>query len=114
MKDIPTQRFTGFRCIVGFNLVLIALSWSAWFEGTATRVGAVDHLLGSFRLGGFRADVVWLVLSTAAIALAGLIFLLKVKDSQAARINALLCAVGVLAFCSFVYRILTTGVLDFG
>ena len=70
MEDTPTQKFTGFRCIIGFNLVLIALSWSAWFEGTATRVGAVDHLFGSFRLGGFRADVVWLVLSTLAIALA--------------------------------------------
>jgi hypothetical protein len=114
MGDMPTRRFTGFRCIVGFNLVLIALSWSAWFEGTATRVGVVDHLFGSFRLGGFRADVVWLVLSTVAIAVAGLLSLLKVRNSQTAQINALLCAVEVLAFCSFVYRILTTGVLDFG
>jgi hypothetical protein len=114
MEDIQRKRFTGFRCIVGFNLVLIALSWSAWFEGSATRVGAVDHLFGSFRLGGFRADVVWLVLSTAAIGLAGLISLLKVRNSYAARIDALLCAVEAVAFCSFVYRILTTGVLDFG
>ncbi|MBB5061428.1 phosphoglycerol transferase MdoB-like AlkP superfamily enzyme [Granulicella aggregans] len=114
LQDTPTQKFTGFRCIIGFNLVRIALSWSAWFEGNATRVGAVDHLFGSFRLGGFRADVVWLVLSTLAIALAGLLSLLKVRNSQKARIDALLCAVEVLAFCSFVYRILTTGVLDFG
>ena len=48
-------------------------------EGTATRVGAVDHLLGAFRLGGFRVDVVWLVFSTVATALAGLIFLLNAK-----------------------------------
>ena len=102
------------RSIIGFNFILIALSWSPWFEGNDTRVGAVDHLLGAFRLGGFRADFIWLVLSTGIIALAGLSFLLKVRSSRAARINALLCAAEILAFGSFVYRILTTGILDFG
>ncbi len=102
------------RAVIGFNLVLIALSWFPWFEGTETRVGAVDHLLGAFRLGGFRADVVWLVLSTGVIALAGFLSLLQARGSRTARINALLCAVEVLAFCSFVYRIVTSGLLDFG
>ena len=114
MEDASTRRHTAFRCLVGFNLVLIAMSWSTWFEGTATRVGEVDHLLGALRLGGFRVYCVWLVLSTAGIALSGLIFLPKARSSHAARLNALLSAVEVLAFCSFVYRILTTGVLDFG
>jgi hypothetical protein len=103
-----------FRSIVGFNLVLIALSWVPWFEGTATNAGAVDHLLGAFRFGGFRVDFVWLVLSTGVIALAGLSFLIEAKSSRTARVNALLCAVEVLAFCAFVYRILFTGALDFG
>ena len=45
-----------FRSIIAFNLILIALSWSPWFEGTGAKIGAVDRLIGSFRLGGFRAD----------------------------------------------------------
>jgi len=114
MGDMTGQKLIVFRCIVGFNLVLIGLSWSPWFEGTATTVGAVDHLFGAFRLGGWRADVVWLVLSTVMIALAGLLFIFKTKSSRTARIDVLLCAAEVLAFCSFVYRILTAGVLDFG
>jgi phosphoglycerol transferase MdoB-like AlkP superfamily enzyme len=112
--DMTGQKLIVFRCIVGFNLVLIGLSWSPWFEGTATTVGAADHLFRAFRLGGWRADVVWLVLSTVVIALAGLLFVFKAKSSRAVRIDVLLCAAEVLAFCSFVYRILTAGVLDFG
>jgi hypothetical protein len=52
MGDMTGQKLIVFRCIVGFNLVLIGQSWSPWFEGTATTVGAVDHLFGAFRLGG--------------------------------------------------------------
>jgi phosphoglycerol transferase MdoB-like AlkP superfamily enzyme len=114
MGDMAGQKLIVFRCIVAFNLVLIGLSWSRWFEGTPTTVGVVDHLFGAFRLGGWRADVVWLVLSTAMIALAGLMFMFKTKSSRTARIDVLLCAAEVLAFCSFVYRVLTAGVLDFG
>jgi hypothetical protein len=107
-------RLVSFRLIIAFNLILIALSWSPLFEGTETKVGAVDHLLGAFRLGGFRADVIWLVVSTAGVFLALIVFLIEARRSRTARINALLCVTEILAFCSFIYRILTTGVLDFG
>jgi hypothetical protein len=103
-----------FRSIIAFNLILIALSWSPWFEGTEAKIGAVDRLIGSFRLGGFRADLIWLVVSTAGILLALIPFLMEARRNRTARLNALLCVVEILAFCSFVYRILTTGVLDFG
>ena len=102
------------RFVVGFNLVLIALSWWPWFEGTPTRVGAVDLLLGSFRLGGFRADVVWLFLSTAFIAVSGIGCIRRAGSDPLSRINVLLCLIEVVAFCSLVYRVVTTGVLDFG
>jgi hypothetical protein len=54
------------------------------------------------------------VLSTVVIALAGLLFIFKTKSSRTARVDVLLCAAEALAFCSFVYRILTAGVLDLG
>jgi hypothetical protein len=75
---------------------------------------AVDHLLGALRLGGFRADVVWLVITTLFIFFALCLFLAEARTSRSARVNVLLCIAEMLAFCSFVYRILTTGVVDFG
>jgi hypothetical protein len=103
-----------FRVIVAGNLVLIAFSWFPWFEGTAYRPGVVDHLLGGLRLGGFRADAIWLFVSTLFIFVALFPFLIKAKKDRSARINALLCIIEILAFCSFVYRVLTSGVFDFG
>ena len=102
------------RGTIVFNLALVALSWWPWFEGTAVRPGAVDHLLGAFRLGGFRADLVWLVVSTLFIFFALFPFLFKARTSRFARTNALLCFAEIIAFCLFVYRILSSGVLDFG
>jgi hypothetical protein len=103
-----------FRVIVAANLVLVALSWWPWFEGTAAKPGVVDHLLGALRLGGFRADFVWLVASTLLIFFALFPFAFEARRSRSARVNALLCVAEILAFCSFVYRVLLSGVLDFG
>jgi hypothetical protein len=74
----------------------------------------VDRVLGNLRLGGFRVDVVWLLLSTAMLGLAFLYFVPQSIRNREARINAAFCLCGVIAFCLFVYRALTTGVLDFG
>jgi hypothetical protein len=52
-----------FRGVIVANLILVAFSWWPWFEGTAEHVGEVDRLFGAFRLGGFRADLVWLIIS---------------------------------------------------
>ena len=89
--------------MVGINLLLVAFSWWPWFEGTATKVGAVDHLLGGLRLGGFRADVVWLVISTLLIFAAFFPFLIAARKSRSARINALLCVVEILARFSIAF-----------
>jgi hypothetical protein len=43
----------------------VRFGWSFWprFEGTASRVGLVDEVF-RWRLGGFRCDFVWVVVST--------------------------------------------------
>lgn len=102
------------RGIVLFNLAIVATSWSRWFSGDASHVGVVDRVLGNLRLGGFRVDVVWLVLSTGLLAVAFLYFVSQGIRSREARMNAAFCLCGVVAFCLFIYRALTTGVLDFG
>ena len=102
------------RAVIFGNLLLIALSWWPWFEGTAVKPGEIDRLLGSFRLGGFRVDCIWLVLSTFVIFLAVFPLLVKARGDLSAKINVALCVIEILGFCSFIYRILTAGLLDFG
>jgi hypothetical protein len=109
-----SRRSTVLRGLVVFNVALVATSWSRWFSGDADHVGMVDRVLGHLRLGGFRVDVVWLVLSTAMLGLASLYFLSQSIRDREARINVAFCFCGVIGFCLFVYRALTTGVLDFG
>ena len=102
------------RGVIALNLALLALSWWPWFEGTAEKPGEVDQLLGAFRVGGFRLDCVWLVVSTLFIVFALFPMLFAATKSRSARINAALCAIEILAFCSFVYRLMTSGLIDFG
>ena len=96
------------------NILLVAVSWSRWFSGDAEHVGMVDRVLGQLRLGGFRVDVLWLGLTTVVLGLAFLNFVPLALCNREARINAIFCLGGVVAFCLFVYRALTTGVLDLG
>jgi hypothetical protein len=102
------------RGITVLNVILVALLWWPWFGGTAEKVGEVDRLLNPFRLGGFRPDCVWLVFSTFFIAISLFSFLFKARADGTARVNVCLCLIEVLAFCSFVYRIVSSGLLDFG
>src|SRR5271170_5742002 len=88
---------TVFRGVVIGNVLLVALSWWPWFEGTVATVGEVDRLLGPFRLGGFRPDVLWLTLSTFLIGLLFFAFLFNVRTSRSARINMCLCVVELFA-----------------
>jgi len=57
---------------------------------------------------------VWLLLSTIGVFVAFWVFLLDAKNSRSARINVVLCLVEVVAFFFYCYRILTSGLLDFG
>lgn len=102
------------RGVVLLNLTIVAISWSSWFSGDAVHVGMVDRVLGHLRLGGCRVDVVWLLLSTAILGLAFLYFVSQSIRDREARINAAFCLCAVIGLCLFVYRALTTGVLDFG
>jgi len=110
-ENLPEMLLRG---VIVLNLILVALSWWPWFEGTAEKQGEVDQLLGAFRMGGFRVDCVWLVISTLFIVFALFPMLVAAIKNRSARINAVLCVVEILAFCSFVYRLLTAGLLDFG
>ena len=100
--------------IVAINLVLTVLTWSRWFTGTEQQIGFGDRVFGTYRLGGFRADCVWLSFSTAALIVVLFHSLSKAKRSRSARVSALLSVLGIFAFGVYVYRVLTAGLLYMG
>jgi hypothetical protein len=102
------------RIMAAINLLLAGLTWSSWFEGTEDRVGAVDRIFGALRLGGFRIEFVWFVLSSVFLFFAFFYFIVQVRRSRVALVNALFCVAAVSAFCLAIYRVLTSGMLDFG
>jgi hypothetical protein len=100
--------------VTAFNCFLVVLSWTIWFGGDAQHVGVADRLFGHLRSDGFRVDIIWLFISNVVLGIAFPVFLSKARRSFAARKNAALCAVSILAFCADIVHALTSGVLDFG
>jgi hypothetical protein len=96
------------------DLSLIWLSWFSWFGGTEHHAGMADKLFGQMRFGGFRADIVWLCLSTGVLFFIGGFFLLQARTSRNARISAALCVAEVLSFAMYMWHAVTSGLLYFG
>jgi len=92
----------------------LSLIWFPWFGGTEQHAGMADKLFGQMRFSGFRADVVWLCLSTGVLFFAGWFFILQARKSRDARISAGLCVAEVLSFAMYVWHALTSGILYFG
>ena len=101
------------RSIVAVNFVRFLLAFVPSFEGTDKSVGAADTIF-AWRMAGFRADFVWLVVSTILVFLAGVYFIFRIKEDRTAKTDVILCAAWVVAFIIYIARTLFTGVLDFG
>ena len=102
------------RAAIAINFIRFALSFSPRFEGTAASGGLADRIFGGYRLGGFRADGIWLVVSTCVIFLATFYFFLSSKSDPKAKTDTYLCIAWVVAFVIFVARAFLTGIIDFG
>gem|GEM_PF-3186347 len=102
------------RLLATLNLLLAGLTWSSWFEGTRDRAGVADRIFGAFRLGGFRIDFVWFILSSIFLFFAFFYFIIRARRNRAARVNAAFCVAATLAFCLSIHRVLNSGLLYFG
>ena len=102
------------RTVIGLNFVRYALSFSPWFEGSASVPGLADRLFNPNHTNGFRADFIWLALSTVLIFFAMFGFVPSFKDSQRSRVNVYLSLAWVAAFVFYLWRMLYGGELDFG
>jgi hypothetical protein len=113
--DQPNRRLRPFlAAVVGFNMLLMSVSFTAWFSGTEKSLGIADRAFGKVRFGGFRADFAWLLLTSAVLFLGLLFFIVESRKSRVARGNAVLCLADVLAFVLYLYHGLVYGFLYFG
>lgn len=111
------HRFTwldqALRTTAIFNLALISLSFTKWFSGDPEGSGVADRLFGHIRLGGWRADVAWLLLSSCLLFFAFLYSLVEIRRTPA-RVNAALIFFALLSFCAYIHHLLHSGLLYMG
>lgn len=105
--SLADSRLSNFalRTVVLLNLLLVALSWSTWFEGDERHSGVADLLFGGLRLGGFRADLVWIFLSSFLLTVPLLYFFERRKESKRASVNLAFCFLGILTFGIYLCRL---------
>jgi len=60
------------RGLLAVDFALFVLTFIPAFSGIGQEPGLADRLLGNYRLGGWRADVVWMCASSVLIIAIGL------------------------------------------
>jgi hypothetical protein len=99
------------RVVIALNFIRFALSFLPWFEGTATQPGLADEVFGRYRIGGFRADFVWLIVSTVVI-LCSMPYVLRMsKRGPKTKVDLYLCFALMIVFLWFVVKAVLSGVL---
>ena len=109
----PSPVDTVLRIVVLANLMLIASSCTTWFSGTAQTPGIADRTLEHLRLGGWRADIAWLLLSNILLFFAFLYSLVEIRH-PAARLNIGFLLLALIAFYFYVHHLLHSGLLYMG
>ena len=97
------------RTVLIVNFLRLALSFSSRFEGSERTVGWIDRALGNSRVGGFRIDFLWLVLSTIAILVATVYFFTNSKAERPVKLDFALSIAWLFAFAIYIMRSLLTG-----
>lgn len=102
------------RLLSGAQLVLVSLSFTAWFSGTADRAGFADRVLHSISGSGFRLDVIYIFFATLFCFVALFVSIARSQMGLRYQVDAALCAATVVAFIAYMFHILHSGLLYFG
>ena len=90
--------------VIAVNFILFVLTFVPAFSGFGEQPGLADRLLGNYRFGGWRADVVWVFASTVAILILGLAYTqsTSVKGGRAYKLVVTSCTVCLGCFVLYV------------
>jgi hypothetical protein len=105
---MPSKVLIVLRSVFYINGLLLVLALFPWWNGDAKRPGFADYLLGSYRFGGFRADVVWLAFTTILfVSFCFFVFEGFIEGKEAWRVrdmDMLLCFILMGGLVAFVIR----------
>src|SRR5437660_3147111 len=92
LKYVAGMRALGWilRAVLVVNFVLFISAFIPAISGIGPQPGLFDRLWGNYRLGGWRADVVWMCTSTMFIAAGGVKW---IRGRGSDRATAVLCGV---------------------
>jgi hypothetical protein len=74
------------RSLLAVDFSLFILTFIPAFSGIGPEPGLADRLLGNFRFGGWRADVVWICASSVLIIATGLAWIRENRSAKITRI----------------------------
>src|SRR4051812_41120029 len=95
-SDRVTTRDWFFRGLVVVNLTLLVLIFVPTFSGIGSNApGLADRVGGKIRLAGWRADVVWVCVSTMCILLAAVG---PASERGISRLTSVLCRLWIGCF----------------
>jgi hypothetical protein len=74
------------RGLLAVNFALFVLTFVPAFSRIGPEPGLADRLLGNYRFGGWRADVVWMCASSLLIIAAGLPWIMGNRSAKITRV----------------------------
>ena len=86
------------RGVLAVNVALFVLSFFPAFSGLGPTPGWADRLWGNYRLGSWRADFVWMCMSTVLLSVAGLP---RTRDRSARTTTRMLCWAWLACFAIY-------------
>lgn len=93
------------RGVFAVNVVLLGLSFLPAFSGSGATPGLADRMWGEIRLAGWRADIVWMCVSTLGLFVSGV--LLRSRRPGARRTTFTLCVCWLPCFGVYVVYVLS-------
>jgi hypothetical protein len=105
MKAVPWL----IGAIIAVNFILFVLTFVPAFSGMGAGPGLADRLWDDYRFRGWRADIVWVVASTAGIVILALTYCLATSDkgTRARKLVLASCAVWLVCFLVYANYVLT-------
>lgn len=90
------------RGLLAVDFVLFVLTFIPAFSGIGPEAGLADRLLGNYRFGGWRADIVWMCASSVLIIATGLP---RIRENRSAKVTRIAWCLWLTCFPFYLFYI---------
>lgn len=88
---------------IAVNFILFVLTFIPAFSGIGPKPGLADRLWDSYRVGGWRADIVWVVASSAVLFLLAVVYAGSPSARQRPPYKLVVTSCAVWLVCFVIY-----------